>query len=255
MRKNSHKNTLSILPIILPLFIISGTAAEAGILLFEGFETDGLGTRYSATTSFSDGADDYFMRTDGFTEASGIPQFSGFSGSYYWAGEDIDANDNPSGLGLLDFTGIDLAGINAIEISLDMAAGSTVTFDSADDFVLVQFRIDAGNWQTALAFQNDGTQYNSSLHQDLDFDGIGEGIMLDFPMQTFTSASFPVTGSLMDLRIDTFLTATGEAVAFDNIQVASVPEPAMTAIIIAVLASILILRKHFLPRRENESRA
>lgn len=260
MKNSAPARSHLLLPIVLPLLLCSPAGLRAGLLLLEDFEAPGEGARYTSTTAFSDGADDYFTRTDGFSEASGIPAYSGFGGSYFWAAEDVDAPENPTGLGLLEFAGLDISAISSFRISLDIGAGSATAFDSANDFVLVQYRVDAGLWETALAFQNNGQTFNGSLHQDADLDGIGEGTQLGLALQTFHSDLFAVTGALLDLRIDTFLTGGDEAVAFDNIQVSSpltaVPEPATTALFMAAASALaLLLRKRFLPRGENDSRA
>jgi hypothetical protein len=254
MKKQLHSKPLHLIPIVLPLFLLATPGLEASILLHEGFETNGLGSRYIATNSFSDGANDYFTRTDGNSGATGIPEYTHYGDTWYWAAEDTDSTDNPSGEAFLDFLDIDLSGFSSIQISLDIGAGSIVTFDAVDDFVMVQYRFDAGSWQTALAFQNDGQTFNSNLRQDINFDGIGEGTMLGFAMQNFTSAAIPATGSLLDVRIDTVMNGDGEAVAFDNILVVGVPEPAATAVVFG-LAAGLLLRKRFLLKRESESRA
>ena len=222
-------------------------------MLFEGFETDGLNTRYTTTGLFSDGADDYFTRTDGATEASGIPSYTSFGGSYFWAAEDIDASDNPTGLALLDFSSISLTDIPSIQISLDLGAGSSSAFDSVDDFLFVQYRVDGGAWENALAFQNDGTTFNGPLLQDTNFDGIGDTTILDLDFQTFTSSPLAVNGSLLDLRIDTFMTGGGEAVAFDNITITAVPEPTTYTLIASAIALLFVMRKRFFSQRENES--
>ena len=73
--------------------------------------------------------------------------------------------------------------------------------------------------------------------------------------QTIASANLPVTGSFMDIRIDTLMTSGSEAIGFDNIQVMGVPEPNTTAIVFSLASLILLLTKQFLPRRENVSRA
>ncbi|NDV61270.1 hypothetical protein G0Q06_02265 [Puniceicoccales bacterium CK1056] len=254
MKKQLHLKKLQLIPIALPLCLLCTRNIEASVLMFETFETEGLGTRFLATNSFSDGADDYFIRTDGNAGATGIPEYTHYGDTWYWAAEDIDSTDNPSGEAILDFANIDLTGFDSFTISIDIGAGSIVTFDSVDDFVFVQYRIDAGSWQTALAFQNDGQTFNSNMRQDLNFDGIGEGTMLGFAMQTFTSAAFPITGSLLDVRIDTVVNGGGEAVAFDNIQVVGVPEPAAMALVFGLVAGLFTF-KRFLPQREIESRA
>jgi hypothetical protein len=255
MKIPTHANHLAIIPLALPLLLAGTTQVRASIILQEDFETDGLGSRYTATSAFSDGADDYFILAGMDDGPSGLPPYSGFGGSYFWAAEDVDGPLNPTGLALLDFSGIELTGVGAIRISLDIAAGSIVTFDRSGDHVHVMFRVDGGPWTTALAFENDGSTFNSSLHQDLDFDGVGEGPILGFAFQTFASAAFPVAGALMDLRIDTDMNSGGEAVAFDNITVTAVPEPAAAGVLILLVALLYPLRRHFLPRWENESRA
>ena len=244
-----------LLPMVLPLAILSSPTLNASVLLLETFETDGLGTRYTGTGVFTDGVDDYFIRTDGITEASGIPAFTGFGGSYYWAGEDVDATENTDGLALLDFSGIDLAEFPAIQISIDIGAGSNSAFDSIDDFVMVHYRVDSGSWSTALAFQNNGQVFNGPLMQDTDFDGIGDTTELGLAFQTVTSVALPVSGSLLDVRIDTFMTSGSEAIGFDNVQVIGVPEPNLIAAAFGMASLLLVAARRFLPLRGNESQA
>jgi hypothetical protein len=252
MKTSLLHTSLRIAPFTLPLAILSPFLLEADILIDEGFETDGLGSRYFATDTFTDGSDDYFIRTDGTSGASGIPSYTDYSGSFFWAAEDTDASDNPSGLTYLDFAPVGLADITAIRISLEIAAGSQTVFDSIDDFVHVQYRVDSGSWQTVLSFQNDGSTYNSSLRQDTDLDGIGDGLVLDLSLQNFSTSDLPVSGATLDLRIDMVLNGGGEAVAFDSVRVTGVPEPAHFALVLGILTIILLLiRRRFLPEKED----
>ncbi len=239
------------MPLAFALLIFAAPQIDAGILFFEGFETDGNGTRYAVSGNFTDGADDYFTRTDGVTEASGIPAYTGFTGQYFWAAEDIDASENTTGEAILEFSNITLSDFPVIQVSLDIAAGSDAAFDSVDDFLLVQYRVDSGLWTTALAFQNDGQVFNSALLVDTDLDGIGDGTQLGLDMQTIASASIPVTGSFIDLRIDTLMTSGSEAVAFDNIQVVGVPEPNIIALVFGIASLGLISVRRFLLQREE----
>lgn len=60
-------------------------------LLTEGFETDGNGVRYTASIpEFSDGSTDFFVRTNGANISSAY-EVSGEVGSFFFAGQDIDA--------------------------------------------------------------------------------------------------------------------------------------------------------------------
>lgn len=221
---------------------------HASILLLEDFETDGEGTRYVSTHSFTDGVDDYFIRTDGYTEASGVPLYSGYGGSYFWAAEDVDGPANPEGLALLDFSGVELGGFERIVISLDVAAGSLAAYDSVNDFALVQYRVDGAAWKNVFAFQNDGSRYNSALYQDFDYDGIGEGDPLGMEFRTFSSGELAINGSLLDLRIDVFMDANLEAVAFDNITITAVPEPAGMAVAVGLMSLIPLIYRRFSTR-------
>jgi hypothetical protein len=255
MKIPTHANRVPIIPLILPLFVLGAQPARASILLTEDFETDGMGIRYTATGAFSDGGADYFTRTDLDNAPSGMPAYTGFGGSWFWAAEDVDATENPTGLAQLDFSSIDVSAASAIRISIDIGAGSISAFDSADDHVHVQYRIDGGEWATALAFENDGNTFNGALRHDADLDGIGEGRILGLELLGFSSPDVAVSGSLMDLRIDTLMTSGGEAVAFDTIQVVAVPEPAMTALLILLFSLLIPLRRPFLRIGRNENRA
>ena len=251
MKKTTPSFHAIAIPLAFSLLIFPSLQSSAGILYFKGFETDCDGSRYLATGTFTDGVDDYFIRTDGSTEATGIPEYTGFTGNYFWAAEDIDASDNPTGQAILEFNSIALSDFPEISISLDIAAGSTTAFDSVDDFVLVQYRVDSGSWTTALAFQNDGEVFNTALYVDTDLDGIGDGAQLGLAMQTISTAAIAVSGAFLDLRIDTLMTSGSEAVAFDNIQVAGVPEPNVVALIFGLASLALITWKRFLPWREE----
>ena len=176
---------------------------------------------------------------------------TGYTRSYFWAAEDIDAAENTTGQAILDFTSISLADFPAIQISLDIGAGSDSAFDSVDDFLFVQYRIDNGIWNTALAFQNSGQVFNGALYQDTDFDGIGDGVEIGLAMQGISSEVIPVSGSFIDVRIDTLMTSGSEAVAFDNVQVIGVPEPNTVALIFGIASLALIARKRFLLSRED----
>ncbi len=251
MRQIHHAARFHLFPLAFLILVTAGGSARASIVLLEDFETDGEGVRYTSAGAFTDGADDYFIRTDGDAGASGIPGYTGFGGSWFWAAEDTDASDNLAGMTLLDFSGIDLGGAPAIQLSLHMGAASGSAFDSLDDFLFVQYRVDGGLWQTALAFQNNGQTYNGPLLQDTDFDGIGDGIQLDLALQTFTSPVFQVDPGIIDVRIDTLMTSGSEEIAFDNLTVMAVPEPATTALVFASLSLLMILYRRFLPRRED----
>lgn len=242
---------ISLATTLTPAFFAA--SLHAAILFQEGFETDGEAVRYTTTESFTDGDSDYFMRTDGTEGSLYLPDYTGFGGSWFMAAEDIDSSDNPSQSALLDITGIDISTASNFTISLDVAAGYSGKFDAADDFLEVAYRIDNGSWLPALSFQNDGSRYNSDLFLDHDFDGIGSGDPLGLELTTFTSDPISVAGAgFLDLRVDAVFNAGGEAVAYDNVTVTAVPEPATTAVIAAFAAACLAFRRSLSPKRGHQ---
>lgn len=257
MMKTTHRQTLTqVLPFILA-FLLLAQPGSAALVFMEGFETDGEGTRYTVQEGFSDGADDYFIRTDGLTGASGIPAYTGFLGDFFWAAEDTITTDNPGGKAILEFSGINLQGLSSFFISIDIGAGSQTAFDSIDDFVNVDYRFDGGSWMTALSFQNDGQTSNAGLWLDSDLDGIGDTGLLGLELQTISSGPLAAASGFIDLRIDTVMTGGDEAIAFDNLAIngiAAVPEPATTVLFVGAVAAMVILRRRFLQSAEKKSR-
>ncbi|MCI4662830.1 MAG: Ig-like domain-containing protein [Neomegalonema sp.] len=130
-----------------------------GPLFEETFETDGLGTRYFATASFTDFDDDYFVRTDGTDiDTKNNDGYQGFEGSFFWAGEDLDGA-NPTDLESLTFAQIDTAGAGTLTFTGSFGVGNTggVGASAYDDrdYLAVMYSTDGGTtWQVGLVFRS-----------------------------------------------------------------------------------------------------
>ena len=109
--------------------------------------------------------------------------------------------------------------------------GTSRDIDS-NDFFLLEYQIDGGGFRNLLAFENDGSAFNTAFTQDLEFDGDGEGAELT---DTFTSFSAAIagTGSTLDLRATFRLDSGDEDIAVETVEInpAAVPEPASLALI------------------------
>lgn len=263
MKKQSIPNNLTIRTSLLKtmlLLCITGSLLplKASILVYaESFESDGAGERYFLTGGFSDDASDYFVRTDG-SFPSGLPDYSNFEGSYFWAAEDTESSDNPNeDISSLEIPGIEVSEYPEIHISLLLGAGSQSAFDNADDYVSVQYRFDQGPWEEALHFKNDLGGSNRSLRQDTNLDGTGDGTVITSTLQDFTSNALATSGSQVDLKIETLLSAGDEAIAFDDVQVTAVPEPAYLGLFMGLSAFIFrrINQNMGHPVRKAQSRA
>jgi len=101
----------------------------------------------------------------------------------------------------------------------------------ASDYVWVEVNIDGGGYQKILAFENDGSTYNTVPQQDTDFDGNGDGAALTDTFAEFT-ANLSGTGATMDLRITTHLDSGDEDVAFDLLKIVEPPETPETELTI-----------------------
>lgn len=172
----------------------------------------------------NDGSSDYFQKTDGSN--IGV-SYTGNSGNFF-AAQDIDdggwtGSASPS---QLTWTGINISGYINLEFTGLFASATTNKIDN-NDFVLIEYQIDGGGWTNLLAFENDGTQYNTEFGEDTDFDGDSDGTDLTSTFASFTK-SITGTGASLDLRITVAVNSGGEDFAFDEFEIdgsASTPSP------------------------------
>jgi hypothetical protein len=166
----------------------------------------------------TDSADDYFIRTDG-SNTNDDP--TGPQGSFYFAAQDIDAAGCPAIAGAnatIDFDDIDISGCTGLSFEVLAATFNTAGWDD-NDFVHIYYDIDnSGVWTNLIWFENDGTAFNSAASVDTDFNGDGDGTVLNSTFQNITSA-IGGTGLLIDIRIEIQLNSGSEDFAFDNLRI------------------------------------
>ncbi|MEM9342083.1 MAG: ExeM/NucH family extracellular endonuclease [Pseudomonadota bacterium] len=188
-------------------------------LFQESFETDGNGSRYTTSVpEFTDGAGDFFVRTDG-TAIGGFYSVTGQDGASYFAAMDLDGEGGPTTVSV-EFTGIDISGATNLTFSGLFAEdddGSAQDWD-ADSLVTVEAQIDTGGYVPVLQFASQGAT-NTEPGLDTDFDGIADGTALTSVFAAY-GAGISGTGTTLDLRITIAgLDAGDEDIAFDNIEV------------------------------------
>ena len=192
------------------------------LIFTESFETDGNGTRYTTSIpEFSDGAFDFFTRTDG-SNIGGAYQVTNGDGSFFFAAQDING-EGAASQQTLSFSGIDISGFTNLNFSALFAEdddGNNQDWDDPD-FVLLEYQIDGGGFENlfAIAELDDGDAFNQEPGVDTDFDGIADGSAITSTFTEFSSA-IAGTGSLLDLRFTIDLDAGDEDIAIDNIQIA-----------------------------------
>jgi len=170
----------------------------------------------------SDGDDNYFMTTDG----SDIDKsYDGVNGNFF-AGQDLDDGgwDGSASPSQIQWSDIDISGQTNIQFTGSFAE----TYDDPGDIdnldsLLLQYRIDGGEWQNLIAFRNDGSQYNTDFLEDTDFDGIGDGTSITSEsgaMVSFTK-TISETGSTIDLLFTAQVDAGDEDFAIDGFQLSA----------------------------------
>ncbi len=208
--------------------------AHADVILFEDFETDGNGTRYTTSVPEFNMGTDFFTRTDfDDVDPRATDSLSGWNGEYWFGAMDVDRD--PFGGApqkTLNFL-VDVSGFENLQLSLliaeddDLSRG-TDDWDSSD-FVIFEASIDGGDYQSLLDFQSLGGGSSKQPALDTNGDGDGDGTILTNMFMPF-AADIDGTGSVMDLRITFNLGGGDEDIALDDIQLVGdatlVPVPA-----------------------------
>ena len=204
---------------LLPVWV---NPAQAVVFFTESFETDGQGSRYTASFPFNDGSNDYWNRGGNANFATQL-SYLGSDGSSFWAAEDTNATDgNGNQVQTLEITGINIAGHTSLSFSGLFAATQNsfppgFPFGSGNEHVKVLYQVDSGGFQNGVWF----SVIANRLAQDTNFDGTGDGTEL---VNTFASFGFNIpNGSTLDLRIEVWADSSSEEIAFDFLQIDGTP--------------------------------
>ncbi len=203
------------------LFATSSLQAAEVVAFREDFETDGTNTRYTLENPSDDGANAYFARrldlSNGTRTTGGT-----LSGSYFWAGRDIDklgtsVNGMDSDEGRITFNAFSIAGLGNMTIYLEAAQGSN-EFE-ADNVFLVDVKVDGGEWKTIGGFRGTGT--DSPGRYFVGDENTNASLNDARLTNNFATFSWPlsVVGTTMQIRIKLNLNGATEEYAFDNVRV------------------------------------
>lgn len=194
-----------------------------GQTMLAQFDFENPGGYITNDIEFTDGARDYFLRTDG-SNITG-ENFTNTQGSYYFAAQDTYDTSLVLPLTLL-IDNINISGYSNIEFRVHLAEDDAVTsggtvFHHWDngDYVHFNYDIDnSGSLSNLLWIENDGGGGNREPLIDTDFDGVGDGTAITDTFTQFTQ-NIAGTGSLLDIEIEFRLNAGNEDIAIDNIEI------------------------------------
>ena len=187
------------------VFMSLGAIAQATFYT-ESFETTS-GFSYPNGNGVGTNTQDFFDRTD---SAGAPPQegfnYTGFDGSFFIAGEDIDGAISSS-LGQDYLDNINISGKTNLQFTAAFASGTNIDIDGAADSISIEVKIDNGSWVVIGRFRADSSTFTSSsgpfngqFAEDTNNDGFGDGVRLN---GNFTDFSWPIVGSgdSLDVRI------------------------------------------------------
>lgn len=222
---------------IIAAIAVAPGAAHAADLFVLDFETPGAGYTTSIA-EFTDGASDYFTRTNGSNIASSH-QYHNATG-WFFAGQDIDG-EGASLPQILTTATFSIAGSNALQFHVDLAedrASDNNQDWDLTDYVAFEYSVDGGAWQNIFTVMNDGSQFNSAAFVN--------GVQVTDSFSTFTADLSGVVGSTLAIRVVWQLDAGDEDLAIDNLrvtgQLAVVPLPPAAWADLGMLATMAGVR-------------
>tara|TARA_R100001369_G_scaffold90153_1_gene128747 strand:- start:8804 stop:10264 length:1461 start_codon:yes stop_codon:yes gene_type:complete len=192
-------------------------------LVFEDFE-DADVNYISSVPEFTDGSEDYFIRTDG-SDFAGAVNFTDIIGNSFFAAQDIDG-EVASPIQSIVFENMDASLYSTIYFDAIFAEDDDSSNEDWDDsdYVSVDYSFDNGTtWTPFFAIRNDGTEFNTVPLVDTDLDGIGDGEEITDTFKPFRAAfenntsNNPTNSTTVSIRISMSLNSGDEDIAFDNV--------------------------------------
>ncbi|WP_298555855.1 T9SS type A sorting domain-containing protein [uncultured Algibacter sp.] len=168
-------------------------------------------------SEFTDGSQDYFLRTDGSNILN--EDFFNQQGSYYFAAQDTSPTSAILPLTLL-LDDVNINSYTSLEFRIHLAEDDLGTNQHWDDtdFVHINYDIDNSGTFTDLLWIEGSGGTNTEPLIDTNFDGTGDGTAITSTFTQFIE-NIPGTGSLLDIEIEFRLNAGGEDIAVDNIEI------------------------------------
>ncbi|SHI98311.1 T9SS type A sorting domain-containing protein [Flavobacterium terrae] len=233
------KITLSI--ILLVFAVYSG---QAQVFWSDSFEDVGAPSSGIRTPENNTGTGTPFTSYFARTNNAGINVVTSINGGYlsgegskFWAGENHDEISGAIVAGSEEqeivWSSINISGKNNLHFNgLFAANNTTAAFENTafgsthNDYIIVEYNIDGGAYLPLLRFYanngvNSGTN-NKSLALDTNGDNIGDATILNSTFQNFEKA-IPGTGSVLTLRIRSFMNGGSEEWAIDNFKLQEGP--------------------------------
>ena len=154
----------------------------------------------------------------GADRGGSLANYTGFDGAFL-SGSDMDSVGQALPV-TLEWSSIDIAGFDTLTFAGDFAQNTFLDVGLIDpgDLITIEVAIDGGAFETVLQFASNGTANGNFFAVDSDFDGIGDGAVLDNDPETFLVA-IAGTGSTASIRASFSVDDSREAFAVDDFQI------------------------------------
>lgn len=193
---------------------------------FEDTGAPSSGTRTPSVNNSTGGppATRYFWRC-GTGDISTVNVYSGIEGTKFFAGEGHNLSPaSQTAHQNVTWTGINISGKTGLSFRGNFASGNGLgnSWDlppnsTTADYVILEYRIDAGAWTSGIRFFASNTSISTPLSLETTGDSLGEGVVV-LGSAAFTEFTFNIagTGTTLQLRLKAFSNATSEEWAMDN---------------------------------------
>ncbi len=190
----------------------------------------------TSIVEFTDGAEDYFTRTDGGNIESAMWNFTNLQESWAFVASDTDGIESTYDVLTLEVDDIDISGYTDLTFYVFIAEDDDSTNQDWDDNTELKFQYDinnSGSWTNLIWVEGSGGT-NTAPYIDTDCDGIGDGTEITAEFVEFSSGIVK-TGSLIDIKVTfSYFDANDEDVAIDSLRIAGTsggaPDPPPCAI-------------------------
>jgi len=210
---------------IIPAFVIIALICISSMLNAQttvwSLDFESTGGYTTSVAEFTDGASDYFTRTDG-TNIASTNVYYNIQGSYFFGAQDTDGDGGPTNL-TITIDDVSIATYSNLIFKLliaeDDAADGNQDWD-ADSYLHISYDINNSGTFTNLiwveaAYTENG--FNGEPKIDTDFDGLGDGTAITSTFTEF-SANIAGTGNTIDIKIEINMLNDGdEDIAIDSL--------------------------------------
>lgn len=229
------------------LLLISLIAAGETIFI-EDFEDANVGYTVSHPDNLANqGNYDYYGRLDANNLPSNL-NYSNLLGDGFYGAQDINANDSSIEKITLSWSNIAITQYQNLSLSWyvaeDVAEDESHDWDSTSSF-RIEAQINSSAVETIFAIEAQHSAeelYNHAPQIDSDFDGIGDGTIID---NTFSYYERPIgNGDWLTIHVIIEKLNDGdEDIAFDQLRLTGhfVPEPAQYSLITAYIIILICL--------------